>query len=1041
MSKPSSLFGAAVRVGILGAICLLVTLFHPAMSGLARPEGKVQTPVQVSIEPIRVSGISIKPSPTGQTVVEVGTSDHPTYHVTQLKHPSRLVLDVDGALKATRRRTYIAKSPLLYRVRVGQFRGENPMVVRVVLDLRGHPSYEVNALPAGIRVEIKRSRAESIVPVAAMKTEGEGINPPVQPASAPPPGTSMPVTPQGTSNPPAGVSPAGYPVSPNPQPAPSVFYVPSPFHALPQNEKLLDSLGLRVVLNFGYKTGKVGEAQWKTANAPGVEASRLFIKPLPGGSYGTIELALSPSPKGQDQVVIYGEQVEGGTAGPNPDVFGVQQIVGQEVSSMQQVPPPSDMLHMSYETYYLSYVKADRAMALLKTMGYTTVEYNEQAGESIYEKIYNPLKLGTGKPPIVIKLIDSTKTSIQEPAPTAVPAGAVVGPNASPPGQPGGQMAFAGASVTSVPQIGGTYLSDMTSGDPQERLLLVYDKSDPDSLQALINLLQDTVDVPSREVVIEALVIELNTDLTRQLGVAMFTQQSNQYTASSTGFNPAPGAPATPFIFTFDKNATSLAEFQAQLSALLQTNKAEILSNPSVLVLDDRQARIQIGQQVPVNQQLLNGLQSITAVTYFPVGIVLNLRPRISEDGTEITLQTEAIVSAINKAASAELPGTSVLSAPVIDNREVQSFVRVADNTPFIIGGLISTTDQNQTNGIPFLSQIPLLGNLFRNTTVTKNKQEVIIVVTPHVVPPEDKYFSYVIPKDSDDFDRRNYRLFRNTYRIRGNDIFNLEYVYDSNVYKQLVSRVKAASAIEPELGKTEPFSSVLKGGAPGEDVLVRRMLWTIIDRTHYARFVNPDKIIFFKNDPSAIGGAGFKLDFLTKELAKLKDGQNALSLTFEAEPKGTSERPLVPPKGVLNLRSVSAQSYPQTLLDGNDLNPDGTPRDWMVLLSKDKNYSGISAGDQVTPLELLQGVIVLNRLLELNKDLPLTLTDFHIGRQIIFPSQEELEGGYHLVDRDVAKLFYEVYNYYPVFEQKFDREAKEMSARLDKIVPQGSAQ
>jgi hypothetical protein len=72
---------------------------------------------------------------------------------------------------------------------------------------------------------------------------------------------------------------------------------------------------------------------------------------------------------------------------------------------------------------------------------------------------------------------------------------------------------------------------------------------------------------------------------------------------------------------------------------------------------------------------------------------------------------------------------------------------------------------------------------------------------------------------------------------------------------------------------------------------------------------------------------------------------------------------------------------------------------------------------------------------------MPLTLSEFHIGRQIIFPSQQELEGGYHIVDRDVARLFYEVYNYYPVFEQKFNREAKEMNAKLDKIVPQGTTQ
>jgi hypothetical protein len=64
---------------------------------------------------------------------------------------------------------------------------------------------------------------------------------------------------------------------------------------------------------------------------------------------------------------------------------------------------------------------------------------------------------------------------------------------------------------------------------------------------------------------------------------------------------------------------------------------------------------------------------------------------------------------------------------------------------------------------------------------------------------------------------------------------------------------------------------------------------------------------------------------------------------------------------------------------------------------------------------------------------MPLTLNEFHIGRQIIFPSQEELQQGYHLVDREVAQLFYEVYNYYPAFEQEFNRQAHYMNALLDK--------
>jgi general secretion pathway protein D len=1056
MSNRSNRLGAFLRVGLLGVSLIFGTVFHLAKSGAAGPVSPIPVPAASSNSPLRVSAVSIRPNSNGPTVVEVQTSDHPSYHVSQLEHPSRLVIDVDGAVKATSRKTYIAKSPLLYRVRVGQLAGKAPSVVRVVLDLRGRPHFEVNDLPAGIRIEIAPNTTANNVPAAMIKPEEGGTprgasgpqggaNPPVETASVQQPRSPAAVTPQNIPAPSSESPPPSVQVSQPPQSGPTVLYVTSPFRSPAQNERLLDTLGLRVVLNFGYRRGKLDEAHWKTEGVPGVEVNRLFFKPLSGSSYRTIELAATTPPQGQSEIAIYGEQVDGGTPSPNPDVMSVQQVAGQEISTLQQAPTPSDMLHMSYSTYHLSYIKADRAIALLKTMGYTTVEYNEQAGEGLYDKVYNPLKLGTGKPPIIIKLIDASKTSLQQPtASSAFPAAAPAGAPA-PSAQPGmgGASMVSGAtpSYSGIPEIGGSYLSDMTAGDPQQRLLIVYDKNDPESMQSLVSFLQDTVDVPSRQIMIEALVIELSNKLTRQLGVSAFTQQSNQYTASSQGLDPGVGinpgtvGSTTPFVFSFDKNGISVAEFQAQLSALLHTDKAQILSNPSVLVLDDRQARIQIAAQQPIGQQVATLGVSATSVNYVPIGIVLNLRPRVNEDGTEITMQTETIVSA--KGEDVILgQGTS---APVINNREVQSIVRVADNTPFIIGGLTSNTEENVRNGIPLLSQIPGLGALFRNTTVVKNKQEVIIVVTPHVIPPEDKYFSYVIPKDSNEFDRYDWHLFRNVYRIRGEDLFDLEFVYDSNVYKQLVNRVKAASVVDPSVGKTQPFASVMNGGVPGEDVLVRRMLWEIIRRTKFERYVDPDNIIFFKSDPSAAGGAGFELDWVSKELARLKDGQNAFSLSFEAQPQGTLDRPLVPPKAVFNLQSVTAKTFPSTLLGGNDRHPDGTEKDWMVLLSKDKNYSGIERTNSVTPVEFLQSVIVLKRVLELNKDMPLTLSDFHIGRQIIFPSQEELQEGNHLVDREVAKLFYEVYNYYPVFEQRFDQGAREMSVRLDQLAPRNS--
>ena len=1040
MESRCPLTAGRVCIGTLAVALFLGVSFRTATSGspLAQnpPQGSATTAPQATPSPATVSGVKIQANAANETEVDIATSGTVNYHVLELNNPPRLALDIEGAIKTTSRTSYTASSRFLKRVRLSQFQVESPAIVRVVTDLKGAPVYEVHPISGGIRVTFKaRTATQSANNASQNQASGTQAGPVTQPALAAPAQGNPPAA----STPPAQTVPIQTapiqttpiqttPVQAMPPPQTASFQK-LPFNTLSQNEKLLDSLGLRLVMSFNYKKGGPNDAAWKTKSVPGVESSQVFIKPIAPGNYQTIELGLSPSAQGGFDLAVFGVQVNQSAEGPNPDFPAIQQMITQQVVMMSQTPLPPDVQNLAYETYYLSYVVADHALAILKTLNYTTVEYSAQPGESNVQNIYNKIQLGTGKPPIVVKMIDSSKTSLMD-NPPATP-GQVM------PGQPmpvQQQQGTAGAGYSGVPAIGGTYLHQMTSGEPQERLLILYDKNNPQDLQALLNLLQQTIDVPSRQILIDALVIEINSNRVKDLGVTFLTQQ-NKITSNSVAFNDAK-AIFDPFTFTFDKGPNgsnmSIATFNAQLSALLATNEAQVLSNPSVLVLDDRQARIQIGQQVPVSKQLNNGITTITSVDYFPVGIVLNMRPRISDDGNDVTMQTETIVSSIDSTATKAL-GSSAFLAPVVDNREVQSIVRVSDNTPFIIGGLISTNNSTQINGIPYLSEIPILGNLFRNTVTTKTRQEVIIVVTPHVIPLEQKYFSYVLPKDSEQFDRGfgvNYGLFRNAYRVRGRDLYDLSFVYDSNVYKDLQRHVTAAATANPDLKKSEPYKSIMNGRVPGEDIFVRRMLWEIIDKTHYAQYVNLDKVVFIESDSSAPGG--YKFAFL-KDKLKAGNGKaiNDLTISFEAKPMGTEDRPFVLPKAVIGNPEITPQNYSEILSNGNDRNADGTPKDWMVLLTGKCDHNPSSCGIRVTPLELLRGVLVLKHVLSLNETMPLTLKEFHIGRQIIFPTQEELKQSNLFIDRETAKLFYEVYSYYPAFEQEFNRETREINKNL----------
>ena len=95
---------------------------------------------------------------------------------------------------------------------------------------------------------------------------------------------------------------------------------------------------------------------------------------------------------------------------------------------------------------------------------------------------------------------------------------------------------------------------------------------------------------------------------------------------------------------------TILDEIDLQLRAIIQNNSTEILSKPSVLVLDGRQARIQVGEQIPISKLPMSSAQDLFVVPdveYLPVGITLNIRPRISNDNKYVTMQVETIISEV----------------------------------------------------------------------------------------------------------------------------------------------------------------------------------------------------------------------------------------------------------------------------------------------------------------------------------------------------------------------------------------------------------
>lgn len=680
-----------------------------------------------------------------------------------------------------------------------------------------------------------------------------------------------------------------------------------------------------------------------------------------------------------------------------------------------QPPPPvgSPKSPYAFKSYRLSFMQSDRVLALLKALGYATVEYALGRGESVNSSIFTALPT-TQKYPLVIKLLDSAKTSLMQPA------------------LDGGRSASASNSL------GGTYLHSSTTGAPEQRLLIVYERQFPDQLNGLLNLLRNEIDVAASQVVIECLVVEIKSKLAKELGLEYGLEDSKVSTSLSGGVltseynsNLGMGGPnggSKLYTDTLGRvNRYVPLNFKAKLNASILRDDAKVLTNPSILVLDGRQALIRIGTQIPVSQQNADGRGIIrTTYTYVNTGIVLNIRPRISEDGSMVTMQTETIVSDYDENAAF----TENSPPPTIENKTIQSIVRVADNTPFIIAGLITDDEKNVDVGIPFLSDLPVVGNLFKKSDDKSEGREVIIVLTPHIMSAEEKSFSYVIPKDSQTFDSFDNILFRNAYRIRDDDLFDLSFATQSDFYNKILAQLRQYKQNNSNLPDDYPLFSYLEDKVPGEEVIVRRMIWEIVHKSKYNQYIADDHILLFEENEEAKFGNKFKTHLLSLLYNRINE-ESGNSLVFNlADHKARSPGPFEHPRAIISMDQVNdSANYVERM---SLLNDDDENRN-TLLLCPTVSPPGVRGA---TALEVLKGVLVLKRILALNSTMPVTIEEFRVGRQIIFPTEQELRDKYHVIDYDTARFFYEVINYYPEFEKAFNRDTAKIILELRGIKP-----
>jgi type IV pilus assembly protein PilQ len=262
----------------------------------------------------------------------------------------------------------------------------------------------------------------------------------------------------------------------------------------------------------------------------------------------------------------------------------------------------------------------------------------------------------------------------------------------------------------------------------------------PSNLDAVVRMATE-LDSTTPQIEITAKLVDVDAGTTNSLGIEWYTNP-----AKPKFFNTGSGTlPGGGNLHTYDgslqaganqltgiKNAANTVTFgvfkdwasiEGQLQTLTEQHKANIISNPRITTVDNREAKIVVGQKIPLIVQDVAGNPVSQLQT---IGIQLRVTPHLTAD--------KKIIMDLHPEVSDLATGSTVQGGIIINTSEADTRVMVEDGQTAVIGGLIRSNTNTQRSGVPYLMDVPLLGYLFSTTTHVKSNRELIIFVTPRLV-------------------------------------------------------------------------------------------------------------------------------------------------------------------------------------------------------------------------------------------------------------------------------------------------------------------
>jgi general secretion pathway protein D len=290
------------------------------------------------------------------------------------------------------------------------------------------------------------------------------------------------------------------------------------------------------------------------------------------------------------------------------------------------------------------------------------------------------------------------------------------------------------------------------TADTVNNALLIY------ATQEQYQIIERTVrqlDRPQMQVAVNATIAEVDLNDQLSYGVQFFLQsQSLGYKANAGSLLNVPASPpgVQPTINPTTGLATQLlntafpgfnfligpaAQPNAILDALHAVTDVKVLSNPSVIVIDNQPATLMVGSDVPISTGSANVLTTsntiVNTVDYRTVGIILRVVPRINVNGN-VRLDIDQEISEVSNASSTTSSSTATNLTPTVTERKVKSSISVASGQTVVLAGLIQDQKEVDRSGIPLLDQIPNFGDAFSHQNKTVARTELIVFIRPQII-------------------------------------------------------------------------------------------------------------------------------------------------------------------------------------------------------------------------------------------------------------------------------------------------------------------